>query len=163
MQSLGLLSLHNHYLHFPVRGRKLGHSAQIALGDLIIIYISPLGDGNGAGRDRHIRNLHYHYLHFPVRGRKLAEDLLIDDEFDGSLFTFPRKGTETVCSFLQCFQFCHHYLHFPVRGRKLRTSQDSMFTTTSHHYLHFPVRGRKQLSGSFRVEVPCFIIIYISP
>ena len=31
------------------------------------------------------------------------------------------------------------------------------------HYLHFPVRGRKQLSGSFRVEVPCFIIIYISP
>ena len=36
-----------------------------------------------------------HYLHFPVRGRKQKIGV---EEFVGfpSLFTFPRKGTETV-------------------------------------------------------------------
>ena len=36
----------------------------------------------------------------------------------GSLFTFPRKGTETVHLFLFRYLLLNHYLHFPVRGRK---------------------------------------------
>ena len=36
----------------------------------------------------------------------------------GSLFTFPRKGTETFCPIGLSVSFTDHYLHFPVRGRK---------------------------------------------
>ena len=37
----------------------------------------------------------------------------------GSLFIFPRKGTETFLSFsLTACGLFDHYLYFPVRGRK---------------------------------------------
>ena len=40
-----------------------------------------------------------HYLHFPVRGRKLSKNSFICYQQTLSLFTFPRKGTETFqCS-----------------------------------------------------------------
>ena len=36
-----------------------------------------------------------------------------------SLFTFPRKGTETCCCGTYALALLDHYLHSPVRGRKL--------------------------------------------
>ena len=86
----------DHYLHFPVRGRK-HHAA------LTICIAKP-----------------YHYLHFPVRGRKLLLIIPFVLLICLSLFTFPRKGTETLANFILVVHcLYHHYLHFPARGRKL--------------------------------------------
>ena len=61
----------DHYLHFPVRGRK---------------HYTPFFDST---------LLINHYLHFPVRGRKQIDLAHLPDVQHKSLFTFPRKGTET--------------------------------------------------------------------
>ena len=69
----------------------------------------------------------------------------------GSLFTFPRKGTETRILRLQCLSAHDHYLHFPVRGRK----PDELVLINpigKHHYLHFPVRGRKPIWASLSMR-----------
>ena len=61
-----------------------------------------------------------HYLHFPVRGRKLLLIIPFVLLICLSLFTFPRKGTETLANFILVVHcLYHHYLHFPARGRKL--------------------------------------------
>ena len=39
-----------------------------------------------------------HYLHFPVRGRKRNDVFTVRTNNTRSLFTFPRKGTETPLS-----------------------------------------------------------------
>ena len=64
-----------------------------------------------------------HYLHFPARGRKQVFHQAGDILDRLSLFTFPRKGTETRLSLCGNSDglYLHHYLHFPVRGRKPRT------------------------------------------
>ena len=42
----------------------------------------------------------------------------------GSLFTFPRKGTETIADMSIQVHCSHHYLHFPVRGRKPKDKKE---------------------------------------
>ena len=83
----------DHYLHFPVRGRKLynnTHNMHIRWNHYLHFPVrgrKPVqADGNHALDD--------YYLHFPVRGRKLV-DASADVHGHTSLFTFPRKGTET--------------------------------------------------------------------
>ena len=64
-------SIDDHYLHFPVRGRKhLDDALRVLLG-------------------------HDYYLHFPVRGRERHLEHHFIKSIHRSLFTFPRKGTET--------------------------------------------------------------------
>ena len=81
----------------------------------------------------------------------------------GSLFTFPRKGTETDCKILSHGKYpLYHYLHFPVRGRKLIECQ-RVKRHINNHYLHFPVRGRKPHGHLGQPSLDFCIIIYLSP
>ena len=104
----------------------------------------------------------------------------------GSLFTFPRKGTETRSALTRLLLERDHYLPFPVRGRKhpalrgtrcagdeslftfprkgTETSMDRVWMVTAcpDHYLPFPVRGRKLVENIVGSHGNTPIIIYIS-
>ena len=104
----------------------------------------------------------------------------------GSLFTFPRKGTETspACRLWRSVQLlltfprkgtetgpseCRiltvpfdHYLPFPVRGRKLRP-RFLLRHFVRDYYLPFPARGRKHDFVGWQLVLDEGIIIYISP
>ena len=70
----------DHYLHFPVRGRK------------------PFADSDAFSSSKTD-----HYLHFPVRGRKQSIKEAGLYALSESLFTFPRKGTETLAALPAAF------------------------------------------------------------
>ena len=80
----------------------------------------------------------------------------------GSLFTFPRKGTETVLR-IPCNTHHLSLFTFPRKGTETADNIFPIIQVINHHYLHFPVRGRKPLEGLKFAKVPFHIIIYISP
>ena len=81
---------------FPRKGTETFVNHSLRPPDmLIIIYISPQGDGNW------------------IASRRLSSTC------SRLLLTFPRKGTETNDGLSDCCESHDHYLHFPVRGRKL--------------------------------------------
>ena len=84
----------DHYLHFPVRGRKLksiGHMGRTCI---------------------------YHYLHVPVRGRKPDPSPCFVRTVDDHYLHFPVRGRKLGAALPSIHFQQDHYLHFPVRGRK---------------------------------------------
>ena len=86
----------DHYLHFPVRGRKLGFCVV-----------------------QRLQFVNNHYLHFPVRGRKLDAGPHVNRAtVDHHYLHFPVRGRKLYNNTHNMHIRWNHYLHFPVRGRK---------------------------------------------
>ena len=58
-----------------------------------------------------------------------------------SLFTFPRKGTETDCGSFLGLVLSYHYLHFPVRGRKWYALTVFVVDHVQNSLFTFPRKG----------------------
>ena len=82
-----------HYLHFPVRGRKPPVSAHSKAGICIITYISPQGDGNVSVHSSVLAIYTRSLFTFPRKGTETLRRRFQKASSVISLFTFPRKGT----------------------------------------------------------------------
>ena len=133
------------------------------------------------------------YTHFPARGRKHYHShgvIDFDDYLEtGSLYPFPRKGTETS-SHVNCsksltklflipispqgdgndlilFSLLQEslvpYTHFPARGRKRCLLCSLRGRVLRVPYTHFPARGRKHLNGQTTALIEAEFLIPISP
>ena len=157
------LGVSHYYLPFPVRGRKL----------FFWEFFFALPDFD-------------YYLPFPVRGRKRDTCWQCRLSLAWLLFTFPRKGTETVHAVLNSRSTQDYYLPFPVRGRKpgrkyqTRCSHRGLLFTFPRKgtetfvsfYTYrcfnlllftFPRKGTETSLETFRLISIFFIIIYLSP
>ena len=65
----------------------------------------------------------------------------------GSLFTFPRKGTETEGVVGDDSSFHRSLFTFPRKGTETKVYRGCPQRALFNHYLHFPVRGRKPLAA----------------